>query len=92
MGIVEEVGGIGDLYRGETLIRSGVRYLLTVRGRTVQGLSDVEPWIDLTNGEADTYLGEMLTLHLEDGRWFDFIVLSGSGAVAAAGDGIRDSR
>jgi hypothetical protein len=92
MGIVEEVGGIGDLFTSETLIRSGVRYYLTVRSRTVLGMTDVEPWIDLTEAESHTYLGETLTLHLQDGRWFNFIVLSSSGTVAPAGGGIRDSR
>ncbi len=74
MDVIERASGIGEVYIGETLVRGGVTYDITVvqdqiptrRGTTIPGMKDVLISVDLTDAEYHHFLGKDLTLHLQD--------------------------
>ena len=97
-------GKDGELYQaGATgaLIRRGVSYRIEVYamwkelpgGQRVRGVDETTLDLSLTSAEVTQAMrsGKPLTLHLEDDRWLDFLVLSSSGHVSPAG-AIRDKR
>ena len=73
--IMERPTGVGKVYRGEKQIAT-VSYTLTI-GLASQ--NDVQGQITVIDGEWDFDADNLLTLHLKDKRWFDFVPLDASG-------------
>jgi hypothetical protein len=73
--IMERPTGVGKVYRGDKEI-AVVRYTLEI-GLAKQ--NDVWGQITVIDGEWDFTVGQLLTLRLKDGRWFDFAPFDPSG-------------
>lgn len=83
--------GVGKVYRGDKEIAT-VRYLLMI---VLGNQKDVRGQITVIQGEWSFISDNLLTLHLENGDWFEFTPMSQSGTppqvtyrIFAAGRGL----
>ncbi len=86
--LIEELSGKGAVSRADGELVGEYPYVLAVyqemhdtRSGEVPGLKQVEGWVE----EIDIFglLTEPLTLHIDDGRQFDFFIYDANGSISA---------
>jgi hypothetical protein len=100
---LETLDDEGDVFASDGTFYRRMRYHILVfqrliddgRGRWIRGgVTRTEASVDVEFVEGNQLVAtnDVMTLHLADGRWFDFRLNSASGTISSAGRGFRDER